>query len=536
MSYGQQPGGWQPQPQQPYYPPAGAPPPQMNQSQPYGGAPPPQNDSYYNGGYNQQQGGFSHQQAYQGGDAKMALKPDGFEGERFKPAKPKFHDPIFLALFIAVFGGYVAISVISLRAYISSDLNESIGVSNTLGATLNGHTAVLLMLCCLIALVLSVGYLLLVRKLTTIILEVTLALSVLLNVGFAVYLWIAGNTSAAIIFTIFAVLSVVSYFFMRKRIPLAKVLLQTVIRAADTYWSSYVVAMVGLIVQTAFSVWVAWTLVATYQRFDPSGQAAGSSTSSGAVTGLVVFIIFAYYWSSEVIKNVAFTTVAGIFGVWYYNDTKPKNVALGSFKRASTYSLGSICFGSLIVAILDLLRALLNVVQQQQASEGDACGTILACVAGCCIGCIDAMVQWFNRYAYINIALYGNSYVAAAKETWTLLKQKGIDAIINDSLVNIVWTMGAYIIGVCCALFAFIYEQKTRPEYLEQSGYYAVILLFAFGLGLNIAMALGSGTIGSGVSTFFVALAEDPHVVAQRDPQLFETIRSNYPHVVNPVH
>lgn len=39
-------------------------------------------------------------------------------------------------------------------------------------------------------------------------------------------------------------------------------------------------------------------------------------------------------------------------------------------------------------------------------------GQILACVAGCCISCITGMVEWFNRYAYIEIALYGKPYVS----------------------------------------------------------------------------------------------------------------------------
>ena len=43
-----------------------------------------------------------------------------------------------------------------------------------------------------------------------------------------------------------------------------------------------------------------------------------------------------------------------------------------------------------------------------------------------------------------NIALYGNSFVTASKETWQLVKQKGIDALINDSLINTVWTFGSY--------------------------------------------------------------------------------------------
>lgn len=48
-------------------------------------------------------------------------------------------------------------------------------------------------------------------------------------------------------------------------------------------------------------------------------------------------------------------------------------------------------------------------------------------------------------------------------------------------------------------------------------------------LGLNIALALGSGSIGTGCTTMFVCLAEDPQVVAQRDPQLFEALRQAYP-------
>lgn len=141
-----------------------------------------------------------------------------------------------------------------------------------------------------------------------------------------------------------------------------------------------------------------------------------------------------------------------------------------------------------------------------------------------------------DRYAYINISLYGNSYITAAKETWQLLKHKGIDALINDSLVNICWTIGSYVVATLCGLFSYIYLKKTDPEYIEANGgYFSVILLYSFGLGFNISMALGAGSIGSGVSTFFVALAEDPQVVAQRDPELFELIRRTYPDVINAV-
>ena len=56
------------------------------------------------------------------------------------------------------------------------------------------------------------------------------------------------------------------------------------------------------------------------------------------------------------------------------------------------------------------------------------------------------------RYAYIEIALYGKSYIQSAKDTWRLFQDRGrglptflvsfdtiltgIDALVNDSLVG----------------------------------------------------------------------------------------------------
>lgn len=306
---------------------------------------------------------------------------------------------------------------------------------------------------------------------------------------------------------------------MRKRIPLAKIILKSIIRAADEYKSTYVLALFFLILQTAWSVWTVWTLIAVYQRFTPGAEGAGSSASSASQTGLIVLVIFAYYWTSELIKALAYTSVAGVFGTWFYNasPSKVKGAALSSLRRCLTYSFGSLCFGSLILAVLDIIRAILQIIQQQESANGDMVGSILACVAGCLVGCIDWAITFFNRLAYTNIALYGNSFVTASKETWQLVKQKGIDALINDSLINTVWTFGSYAIGLGCGIFAYAYLSISNPSYVQQDGsYFSVVIFFAIGLGLNIALAMGAGTIGAGCTTMFVCLAEDSQIIAQK--------------------
>jgi hypothetical protein len=73
----------------------------------------------------------------------------------------------------------------------------------------------------------------------------------------------------------------------------------------------------------------------------------------------------------------------------------------------------------LIVAIINMLRQLCSVAQSQSGQNGNMLGYALFCVLGCIIGLLDWAVQFVNRYAFSHIALYGKSYFAAAKDTWS---------------------------------------------------------------------------------------------------------------------
>ena len=105
----------------------------------------------------------------------------------------------------------------------------------------------------------------------------------------------------------------------------------------------------------------------------------GTSCSSGKVAGLIFFATFAYYWTSQVLANLILCTLAGgIYGGWYYYGPRqadsglPKQASLKAFVRASTLSLGSIAFGSLIVTFLELLRLIIQSFSQYEAGQGDS--------------------------------------------------------------------------------------------------------------------------------------------------------------------
>jgi hypothetical protein len=199
----------------------------------------------------------------------------------------------------------------------------------------------------------------------------------------------------------------------RHRAPLAKLLIQTTIDITRHHPVVYLIALIGLVFQRAWSIWYAFTCIAIYVKWTPGRTGCSASPCSSAkVGGLIFYSTFSYCWTSQVIANVIVCTLSGgIFGGgyvlppaiahlrcnggtsrggicafisvvlsrvgWYYfgpraaNSGLPKRASLKSFVRSTTLSLGSIAFGSLIVTIVELLRLFLQVVQQYKAGQVD---------------------------------------------------------------------------------------------------------------------------------------------------------------------
>ncbi|TFK75449.1 DUF580-domain-containing protein [Pluteus cervinus] len=469
-----------------------------------------------------------------------------YQDELYKPQK-KINDPILLVLFILQFLGFAALSGIVIKDWVKTGgagggLGKP-GAATGLHVTLNQSTVYLLLLVTAAALLLSVAYLILTRTFTRAVMHVTLILSILLNIGLCAYYWITKYYSAAIIFTIIALLSVFAYWGMKRFIPLSSLLLQVVMDVSKHHKSVFVVSFVALLAQAGMAVWFTFTAIATYSKYTPGSpvcSTAGSSCSSAKVTGLIVYELFSFLWTSQVIGNVALSTVAGgPYGTWYYFGPRdqgqmPKNPTLGAFGRASTVSLGSIAFGSLIVTILETIRILLRAIENNASVDGHPVEAILACCAGLLVGFIENLVEYFNRYAYIQIALFGKSYIPAAKDTWRMFKDRGLTVLVNDSLIGMTMIWGAYAVGCLSSLFAYLYLRITAPSYNASGDYTVPVVLFAFLIGLQCCLTMTS-SIEAGVSTIFVGLGTDPQVLAERAPELFAMIAEHYPDVVRPV-
>lgn len=86
--------------------------------------------------------------------------------------------------------------------------------------------------------------------------------------------------------------------------------------------------------------------------------------------------------------------VAGVYGSWFFCAGKPggmpSGATRGAARRAFTYSFGSISFGSLVVALINMIRQAVSIAQRQEAASGN----IVASIAFCVLGCFITLINW----------------------------------------------------------------------------------------------------------------------------------------------
>lgn len=323
------------------------------------------------------------------------------------------------------------------------------------------------------------------------------------------------------------------FYSWRHRIPFASAMLKAIASVTQKYPALLGVGVGGLILQFAFICW--WVLTLTGIGIGVQNK----QISDNAAYFMYVYTLFTFYWTSQVIGNGVHITVSGVFATFYFRgvaqpngtvDVPVSNPTVASLKRACTTSLGPNCYGSLLIAIIQTLKALADNARNDSANNDNIVCTLILCCLSCILALVRDLLEYFNKYAFAQVAIYGKDYCTAAKDTWALTKARGIDAIINDSLIGSVLSMGGLFIGLvtagAAALFVFASKDITGNALT-----YIIVSVIAFFIGI-VEFSVLANVIDSGVVTTFVCLAEDPLALAQTKPALYQKIQQVYPQVV----
>jgi hypothetical protein len=117
--------------------------------------------------------------------------------------------------------------------------------------------------------------------------------------------------------------------------------------------------------------------------------------------------------------------IAAMTCMWYFSgqgsstSDQPGTVSiLKSIKWGIWYHLGSIAFGSFIIALITMIRVVFEylVKQYEAANKENIMAKAVFCCIRCVLYCLDKYVKFITKNAYIQIALHSNNFCSSA---WT---------------------------------------------------------------------------------------------------------------------
>jgi len=218
-----------------------------------------------------------------------------------------------------------------------------------------------------------------------------------------------------------------------------------------------------------------------------------------------LYHLFGLYWGTEFFLACHEMAIAGAFVQFYWTRDKSKvhfPVVRGIW-WVFRYHLGTVAFGSCIIAIIQLARTILAYIQNKtKDSQSELVKYLLMCLQ-CCMWCFEKVMKFINRNAYIYTAFKGAAFCTSCKKVFALLLSNVVRVGVINCVGAFVLFMGKFLVVMVTGMIGYFMMQKDTELY-----YWAIPVLIASIFAFAVAHTFFS-VYEIGIDAIFICFAED---------------------------
>lgn len=242
-------------------------------------------------------------------------------------------------------------------------------------------------------------------------------------------------------------------------------------------------------------------------------------TINGRLTWAVdMLCILLFFWIGQLFKYAAHTIIAGSTASWYFGKTETR-ATLYSTLRVFTTSLGSVVYGSLMMAMFKVLRVMSSAMRVS--------GNLLEAVCGTCLIALEAVMRQFNIYGFTLVAVYGYSFNHASARSFKLLVDNNMRGMMLDDIVAVTVIIGGCGMGAIGMTACWVGLQLGLAPGYEDYSFTATLLIPSFILGLMVGFVV-LDVMESIITTIYTCFAEEPRVLAATDRTLYQELKEQW--------
>ncbi|XP_078121095.1 choline transporter-like protein 5-A isoform X2 [Sander vitreus] len=199
---------------------------------------------------------------------------------------------------------------------------------------------------------------------------------------------------------------------------------------------------------------------------------------------LQLYNLLIFLWLLNFSLALEQCTLAGTFASYYWARRKPQDIPacplFSSFSRAIRYHTGSLAFGALILSVAQLVRIILEYLENKLKGVDNSLSRFIMHCLKCCFWCLEKVIRYMNRNAYIMVAIYGKNFCSSAREAFFLLMRNVVRVAVLDRVTDFLLFLGKVLIAGGVGVVAFFLFTRKIPVIQEEEpnlNYYWVPLL-----------------------------------------------------------
>ena len=226
------------------------------------------------------------------------------------------------------------------------------------------------------------------------------------------------------------------------------------------------------------------------------------------------FNLFGFFWAMNFVTAYAELVLAGVFATWYwtFNKSDVPYFTLGnSIMNAFVFHLGTVAFGSLIIAIIKMVRAVLDYVETQLNKFNNDLTKCLLCMCKCCLWCLEKFMRFVNRNAYIMCAIKSTNFCTSARDAFSLLMRNVVRVVVLNNVVNFLLFLGKLVIMTGVGAMSYFVFSGAFPELNDSipTLNYFVTPVVMIVIGTYFITSSFFGVYQMAVDTLFLCFLED---------------------------
>ncbi|XP_055533518.1 choline transporter-like 2 isoform X3 [Wyeomyia smithii] len=218
--------------------------------------------------------------------------------------------------------------------------------------------------------------------------------------------------------------------------------------------------------------------------------------------------VVGFFWGICFISAFGEMVLAFTFATWYWTFRKKDLrffVLTTGFLRTLCYHLGTLAFGSLIIAICKIIRAVLEYIDHKLRKYDNGVVKAVLCLCKCCFWCLESFLKFLNTNAYIMCAIHGKNFCSSAKDAFSLLARNVLRVIALDKVTGFLFFLSKLLLA--CGMAAVTYS-IFDSGITKQLHYPFVPAILVF-VGTYVIASVFFSVYSVAVDTLFLCFLED---------------------------